>query len=168
MSVQVYAPKAVKVLIAGLYSISGFADNSSVRVSKNQEPVSLSVGAQGSTERTQTANRSYRITLSLQSSSPSNDILTALYSIDDASGRLTFPIYVVDDSGTSKFTALECWVAGIPDISFSNSTQSREWILECSKGVYGLGGNATDSDILTQAANLSTLISQVGGSLNVF
>lgn len=168
MSTYVYAPSEVRVLLAGLYSITGFAEGSSVSVSKVTSPSSSSFGISGQVERVQTPDRRYRIDLSLMSTSPSNDLLNAMFSIDQASGRLLLPIYIQDGSGTSQFTALESWITEVPSMSFTDGVETRTWTIECADGVYGLGGNSKDRDILSQAAQLSTIISQVGGSLNVF
>lgn len=168
MSVETYAPSEVRVLLAGLYSITGFAEDSSVAVSKVESPSSSSSNMSGGVQRTMTADRRYNVTLSLLSTSPSNDLLNALFSIDQASGRLLLPIYIEDGSGTSKFTALECWVQDVPEMSFTSGIETRTWTLMCAEGVFGLGGNSQDRSILEQAAQLSSIISQVGGSLNIF
>lgn len=164
----VYAPSEVRVLIAGLYSITGFAEGGSISISKITSPSSSSFGLNGSVERVQTSDRRYRIELPLMSTSPSNDLLNAMFSIDQASGRLLLPVHVEDGSGTSQFTALESWITEIPSMTFTDGIETRTWVLECDSGVYGLGGNSQDRSILEQAAQLSTIISQVGGSLNVF
>jgi len=83
-----FSPQDVTVVISqGTFShiVSGFSEDSIVTVEKNSDTYSLYTGADDTNSRVYQANTSAMITLPLQQTSNSNDILSQLYENDRAS-----------------------------------------------------------------------------------
>lgn len=163
----IYSPSEVTLLLAGIYEVDGYASDSSISFTKNTSYYSSNVGSNGSVERVHSADRTYTLEVSLAQTSPSNTVLTALASLDDASKSMVFPIYAKDSSGQSLFTAAWCYITDPPTASYTGSIETRVWRINCTSTIFGLAGNTTEENILQTAAKLSTHLSQfsarVGG-----
>ena len=149
-----FSPQDVTVVISlGAFShiVSGFSEDSIVSVERNSDTFSLYTGADDTNTRIYQSNTSAMITLPLQQTSNSNDILSQMYLNDkaarDSSG--IFSITVKDNSGRSLFFAEEAFIAVVPDASFGNTMQLREWQLQAVRLNATFGGNAkfTPEDI---------------------
>lgn len=155
-----FAPNDVTVVITqpdGVsFIVGGFAEDSIVGIERNSETFMLYTGADDTNTRIYQANTASRITLSLQQSSSSNDILTTLYQQDAASRGSAglFSISVVDNSGRSNYFAEEAYIAVVPNSQFANSMQLREWVIEAPRLETYIGGNsifsAEDQGVLEQ------------------
>ena len=142
-----FAPNDVTVVISqGDFShvVSGFSEDSIVTIERNSDTFSLYTGADDTNTRIYQANTSGMITLPLQQTSNSNDILSQLYENDrasrDSSGM--FAITVKDNSGRSVFFAEEAFIGRVPDASFGNSMNLREWQIQAVRLKVTFGGNA--------------------------
>lgn len=159
-----FSPQDVTIVIAqGNFShiVSGFSEDSIVTVERNSDTFSLYTGADDTNTRIYQPNTSSNIMIPLQQTSNSNDILSQLYLNDkaarDSSGM--FSITIKDNSGRSLFFAEEAFIARVPDASFGNTMQLREWQIQAVRLDVNFGGNAkfTPED----AASLE----QLGGNI---
>ena len=121
-----FSPNEVAVIITQQSSgmshiLGGFAEDSIVSVDRNAETFSLYTGADDTNTRIYNANTSGTITISLQQTSASNDILTALYENDRASRNGLFSIAVRDNSGRSSYFAEEAYIGVVPSSAIANS-----------------------------------------------
>jgi hypothetical protein len=142
-----FAPNDVTVVISqGAFShvVSGFSEDSIVSIERNSDTFSLYTGADDTNTRIYQADTSAMITLPLQQTSNSNDILSQLYENDRASRDSTglFNITVKDNSGRSTFFAEEAFIAVVPNSSFGNTMQLREWQIQAVRLQTFNGGNA--------------------------
>lgn len=142
-----FAPNDVTVVISqGDFShvVSGFSEDSIVSIERNSDTFSLYTGADDTNTRIYQANTSGLVTLPLQQTSNSNDILSQLYDNDratrDSSGM--FSLTIKDNSGRSLFFANEAFIARVPDASFGNTMQLREWQIQAVRLDVKFGGNA--------------------------
>lgn len=142
-----FAPNDVTVtIIKGniSHNVSGFSEDSIVSVELNAGTYSLYTGADDTNTRIFNANTAGTISLPLQQTSNSNDVLQMLYEADrnsrDSSGL--FSILVKDNSGRSIFFAREAFISVVPNSSFGNSMQIREWQILAPKLDSYVGGNA--------------------------
>lgn len=138
--VRQYDPSLVIVTVDG-QDISGFADGTFVLTSRNNDLFTLTVGADGEATRAKSNDLSGRITVTLQQTSISNDILSALADADELSNQGSFPIQVKDASGTTLASAETAWITKKPDSSFGKETENREWVIEAACLEYFIGGN---------------------------
>lgn len=135
-----YDPAQVIVNVGGR-DISGFADGTFVRCARNADAFTLAVGADGESTRAKSNNRSGRITITLQQSSPSNDYLNSLAEADEKTNSGAVPAMVKDALGTTKANAKKAWVVKRPDGENAKEVQNREWVLETGNLEYDVGGN---------------------------
>lgn len=139
-TVRKYNPGDVLVTAAG-QAIQGFADGTFINATRNDDAFTLSVGADGEATRAQSNNRSGRVEITLQQTSPANAILNELANADELSGQGVFGLQAVDRSGSTVIAAERAWVVKKPDTGFAKETENRVWILETNDLVLDNGGN---------------------------
>lgn len=142
-----YAPNEVSVIITqsstGLvHLVAGYSEDSIVAVDRNSDTFSMYKGADDTATRIYNADTGLKLTISLQQTAESNDILTALYKNDKASRDAMFSVLVKDNSGRSYFFAEEAYIAVLPNAQYSNSMQTREWVIHAPNSEMNIGGNA--------------------------
>lgn len=142
-----FAPNEISIVITqnatGLtHVISGYAENDMVAVERAAETFKKYVGADNTTTRIYNSDTSLTITIHLQQTSNSNDILTQLYLNDVATRNGTFSILVKDNSGRSHYFAEEAYIAVVPNTAYANSMQVHDWVIHAHNSTVFIGGNA--------------------------
>ena len=140
MGVRSYDPKQSSIIVSGNI-IEGYADGTFINVERNEDAFSLVIGSDGSGTRTKSNNRSGRMTITLNQSSPSNDILQGLVTADELSGGGIFSALHKDGSGNTINAAETAWIVKSPSQEFSNESSNREWIIETDNLEAFVGGN---------------------------
>jgi hypothetical protein len=138
---KTYNPKRVLFSYRGV-PISGFADGTFIKVERASPAFAKTVGADGETARTASADKSGKITVTLMQTSASNDYLTQCLLNDELSNLNTGPAMCKDASGTSLFLAGEAWITAHPAPEFGKEIGTREWVFETGKLEMFEGGNA--------------------------
>lgn len=147
-----FAPNRVTVVISqastGIsHVVSGFSTDSIVKIEASTEKFELYTGADNTSTRIYKGNEAGTISLSLQQTSPSNDIFSQLYLNDiasqDSSGLFT--VTVKDNSGRSLYFASEAYIGKLPMSDFGNSMHHREWVVHCAHLHMYIGGNSVFS-----------------------
>ena len=139
-TVRQYDPAAVIVTIDS-QDIAGFADGTFVTAARNNDIFTLTVGADGEATRAKSNDLSGRFTITLQQTSPSNDVLSALADADELSNQGVFAIQVADRSGNTLSSGERGWIVKKPDAGFGKETENREWIIETNELEHFVGGN---------------------------
>jgi hypothetical protein len=141
MSFFDYSADEVDVLIAGV-PVTGFADGEFITI-EFPESFTLQKGSDGDNTRSRTNDTTARVTIKLMQSSPSNDILSALYNADRLArnGAGVGAFMVKDNQGRSLYVAPACWIVKHPDVSFDREAQPREWVIDVSDIQPFTGGN---------------------------
>jgi hypothetical protein len=139
--VYTYSPEEVSVVVGGI-RLSGFADGTFVTVSRDEQAFNKVTGADGKTSRSKTANRTGTITIVLQQTSPSNDVLSALALADELSNAGVVPTLIKDGSGRTLHAAPTSWVQQVPDHSMSKDIENVEWVMDCAAIDSFIGGNS--------------------------
>lgn len=163
MSLWTYSPEDVQILLGGVYPVDGFVDGTFVNVTKDVVPFTMTRTTDGMVARKYVNDQTYSIMISIMSMSPSNDILTKLWLIDETTQMGKFPLLIKDSSGSGRFFSSTTWVEKVPDLSYSSSPEIRQWLLRSSQGLINIGGNdeASVADkILTLAASGIPLLQQ--------
>jgi hypothetical protein len=155
MAIRNYSPSDVSVLLAGFYQIDGFVSGSFLTITKDVQPYKTTRTADGTIARTFIRDDSYTITLTLASTSPTNDILSNIVLVDSLTQYAKFPMFVKDTLGTSLFLAPTCWVKQVPEMSFSDEISDRVWVIQASQCVTNFGGNEDASGALQDLATIS-------------
>lgn len=155
-----FAPNDVNVVITQRSSgiahiVSGYSEDSIVNIERVAETFTMYTGADNTSTRIYNANKSATVTLSLQQTSASNDILSLLYANDSASRNSSglFALQISDASGRSRFFSDDAYVGVVPNSAFANSMQTRDWVLHAHNLDTYIGGNAVlspeDQDVIT-------------------
>lgn len=139
-----YAPSEVTITMAGLYSVTGFAEGTFVKIVKDTQQITTVRAMDGSMSRIKSPDKGWKIEISLAQSSPANDILSTLWNVDNVTGMGKFPLMIKDGSGSTMFMAATSWVEELPDIVFSNQMEVRTWRLAATDVLVNVGGNDTN------------------------
>ncbi|MDF5713572.1 MAG: DUF3277 family protein [Rhizonema sp. NSF051] len=137
--------------------VTGVSENQIVMVER-QDAWNESVGAYGNTTRIYNpvwdkAN----ITIPLQQTSESNDILDNLFNRDIRAKNSDnlFSITVKDTSGRSLHYGHQAYVAVKPNAVYGNTMETREWVVRVNKLDDQLGGNSkVDASFVAEVTSL--------------
>lgn len=137
---RTYSPKKVQVLVANQI-ITGFSEDDLVEIEKADDDFEKAIGADGEVARTQSADESGTVTISLMQTSASNDLLSTLRDTDKLSGNDPFPVMVKDGSGRTIISMVEAWIKKVPNSQFKKRSGARVWVLESGIVAHKVGGN---------------------------
>lgn len=137
-----YSPDEVDVLAFGV-PLTGFADGEFITVEFLSPAFTSKVGSDGKVVHSRTSDRRAKIVIKLMSSSPSNDLLSAVYTADQLArnGAGVGAFMLKDNSGRSLYTAAEVRIMKHPDVAFDREAGAREWELEAAELIPFTGGN---------------------------
>jgi hypothetical protein len=150
-----YIPEEVVFLVYGI-PLSGFVDGTFIEITKDVNPYTSTVTADGTVSRRYNNSQMYTISFTIHNGSVSNDILTKLWQLDEITQRGKFPLLMKDGSGTDLFFSTTTWVETPPSIVKSNGIDGRTWTLRSSQGVINIGSNQDPSSIIQDIVNLAT------------
>lgn len=150
-----YCPDEVSCLIGGILPVSGFIDGTFISVTKDLVPFSSGRTADGMVGRIYNNDQTYTITLTLHCGSPSNDVLTKFWQLDEISQKGKFSLFVKDRSGSDLLFSTNTWIEGPPTMSKSSSVDTRVWILRSSQAIINYGSNSTEESLVQDLVNLA-------------
>lgn len=136
--IETYNPKDISVIIGGVI-MAGFADDK-VRIKRDVDMWDDEAGTDGDVVRFATNDKRGEIEITLQQTSSSNAVLSALAKIDEISGAGTVPAIVKDSRGSDIFAAATAWIKQIPEGKFSKTPNSRVWLIRTDNLQMLLGG----------------------------
>lgn len=119
IEVASYDPKKVNVIVGGR-TITGFAADGVVSVTKNEDSITPAVGAKGDVTYSENANESGTIAITLMSTSSS---LSYLRELEAKRRAVNVTISDVNDADTFTLSADNCRVMKMPDLT-RNKEQS--------------------------------------------
>lgn len=111
--------------------ISGFAKGTAIEVTFDEEAFKKYVGGDGDVARVRNANESGQIKFTLMQTSPVNDLLSAAAQLDRRTGSGIGTCTVKDTRGTSLHSSGDAWIQKIPDTTYADEIEVREWTLDC-------------------------------------
>ena len=126
MNTSTYDPAALLIVFKGL-TITGFSDESVVKIARNETTWKLKSGTTGEQVRTRNRNRSGYVELSIMQSSPTNDFLSAILASDELLGDGLGACMVRDNLGTTLVEGDGCYLEGWPESEFTNDAKARVW-----------------------------------------
>lgn len=141
MSVRTYDPKQVICAINGV-PMSGYTEGTFLELDRDEPTWSKVVGSDGLVTRGKTNNFSGTLTLTLKQSSPSNDVLSALLAVDEATNAGVFPVLIKDLSGNSVYFSARAWVTQYANSTFGKDISDRQWVLSLDQLDLFVGSNA--------------------------
>ena len=140
MAFATYDVSQVAVIVGGV-PLEGFSDGSRVTVEFDEQQFTKVTGSDGLTTRSKSNNYAGNVTVTLQQSSRSNDVLSGLWNADRVSNSGVVPILIKDNSGRTLWAAEHAWVQQMPSQDFAKEVSDRAWILDTDKLTGFSGGN---------------------------
>jgi hypothetical protein len=130
------------VITVGSHVVTGYNDGDFVQVEEQGDGIQASIGANGEMARSMSQVRSVKITLTLQQTSPTNDVLSALANVDRRTGAGTFAFSMADLMGSTVVEDSNSFILKKPNSGFGTGISTREWVIQTSNDVdYNVGGN---------------------------
>lgn len=139
-AIKTYAPDKVSVVFGGAI-LTGYAEDSFVKVEVSTEAFTKHVGADGEVSRTRNTDKSGMITVKLKQTSDSNDVLSAFYNTDITTLQGYLPVIVKDNVGRTLAAGSSAWIQKLPEAEFGKEIGDREWVIEVADMQYFVGGN---------------------------
>ncbi|MNF84770.1 hypothetical protein D3C84_671480 [compost metagenome] len=149
-----YSPEDITILVAGFIPISGLIDGTFVTISKDLAVFSTARTSDGQVARLYSNDSTYTITITLQNTAESNDILTKLWQVDEISQMGKFPLMIKDQLGTSLFFSTTSWIESVPTMEYSTNISDRVWVIRSSQAVINFGANQERSSAIQDLANI--------------
>lgn len=137
--VKVYDPAKVNVIV-GTRRLSGFSDNSVVKVTRNDDMWKLEMGVDGEGTRSKSNNRSGKFEISLMQSSQDNEYLSSLAIADENGNAGIVPVTVSDLNGETLYSGASSWIMKYPDSEYGKEASARVWMLETDNLFVNISG----------------------------
>lgn len=153
MSMLTYSPEDISILLLGFIPVEGYIDETFVSINKDLPPFTSGITADGQQSRVHRISATYTMRLVLSNVSPTNDVLTKLWQIDEITKSGKFPILVKDQLGSSLFFSATSWIESPPSLYYSDRVTEREWIIKCAESVINVGGNGDSSELVEDLLN---------------
>ncbi len=140
MTVRTYDPKEVHIIIGG-FEMMALTDGTFFTITMDDDAYAKVTGADGETSRAKSNNNGAEATISLQQTSPSNDILSGIAIADKLSNSGIVPVIVKDSLGTTVLFSAEGWVKKMPDVTYGKEIGNRDWPIDLANVDVFIGGN---------------------------
>lgn len=138
-SLKTYSPDQIIVTV-GAVALTGMADGTFVTIAPTGDGVTSEAGAYGDVARAMSLDPRHDITITLQQTSRSNDVLSAFADADRVSGgNGALPIAITDLRGGTLFAGTG-WVVNKATATMSKGLEAKEWTLQ-AVGSFHNGGN---------------------------
>lgn len=138
--VRTFDPKQV-ILTFGLVVASGYAADSFITIDPEGDDFRIVRGTGGDTDRIKTGTGNCILTLSLLQTSPTNDLLSIIRTMDVTGNAGVFPLVVKDLGGTQAFFAPKAFIMAPPSIRMGAEVGVRDWRFYCVEAMSHVGGN---------------------------
>lgn len=133
MGVLTYSFENTSCLLAGV-PLEGFSDSdSAIKISYDEDHVSLRVGNDGAAVRSISANKSATIELEVLEGSMADMELGALYLIDRSTGAGAVPWAFSDPASGSSHATESIWIQKPPESSYGGPAGVKLWTLRTHK-----------------------------------
>ena len=140
MSLKTFNAQEVVLTVAGIV-IGGYDDGTYITIGRDNPSFTSGTGSDGEGWRSKSNDKSGTCTVTLLRSSASNDLLSALSALDEASGDGVGPLLLKDLAGTSIYESEDCWIEKPADAEFARDKTSREWVFKMTVLIPFAGGN---------------------------
>lgn len=124
-----YDPRRVFAII-GTHRITGLMRGESITGEPMADGSTSEAGMDGDVARAMNTDPRWTFTFNLMQSSPSNRVLSDLYTLDKASsGNGVLPFMLEDKNGDTLIAGAQAWVLRPAPISFGNEIVGRSWTI---------------------------------------
>lgn len=141
MKMYTYLPDEI-ICIFGGQILSGYADGTFIKVSRDNPMWTMKPGADGVVTRVRTNDKTGTIEVTLTQGSASNDYLSGLAKADELTGAGALPVLCRDGAGSTVASALFAWLEKPADAEFSKDAGQRAWTIKTNELDLFVGGLA--------------------------
>jgi hypothetical protein len=139
MALISYDSSRVTVVIAGTLVQAPAPGN--FITSDRDSPLFTSVsGTYGDVERVKNQNKSGTIKLTLQQTSPTNDLLSGFYEADEQTSTGLFLMLIRDLDSTTLAAMPKCWIEQIPTLERGDTVNNVVWSIKTDNLSQFIGG----------------------------
>lgn len=124
--VLTYNPKK-NIIIYGAKQLTGFAEDDMITIKPIGDGMQIFSGADGEVGRSIDPNSTYEVTVSLATSSKSNDYLSNCFNKDRKTGNNMLPLIIKDLSGSTLFFAKQAWIKNFPESKRGRKISNQDW-----------------------------------------
>nr|DAO19775.1 MAG TPA: Protein of unknown function (DUF3277) [Caudoviricetes sp.] len=124
--VLTYNPKK-NIIIYGAKQLTGFAEDDMITIKPLGDGMQIFSGADGEVGRSIDPNSTYEVTVSLATSSKSNDYLSNCFNKDRKTGNNMLPLIIKDLSGSTLFFAKQAWIKNVPESKRGRKISNQDW-----------------------------------------
>jgi len=122
--------------------IEGFGESDAAVWAPDEDLYTKVVGADGEVSRARTNNYSGSLTITLMSTSKSNDVMNALMILTKLISAGDMAAILIQDLGSpDRFFGQKCWLKREPDMSFGRDVTERTWTFDVARGDTTHGGS---------------------------
>lgn len=133
--VTTYNPNNILIDFDGGDLTQGIAKGVFVKVSRNSDMMTESVGSGGEVTVVESNDNTGTVVITLKQTSAANDIMSA-----KAALRTKGPLLLKDLGGRTLVHSEKAWIKKFADIEFGNEDSVREWTLTCADLEEFVGG----------------------------
>lgn len=124
--VLTYNPKK-NIIIYGAKQLTGFAEDDMITIKPLGDGMQIFSGADGEVGRSIDPNSTYEVTVSLATSSKSNDYLSNCFNKDRKTGNNMLPLIIKDLSGSTLFFAKQAWIKNFTESKRGRKISNQDW-----------------------------------------
>ncbi len=128
-----YSFKNVSVIVGGKIIEGHFSGDDVAKATFNNDMFSLVVGADGDSTRSQSSDRSGKISIKLLPTSSDNAFLNTLHIADVETGAGIVPVIIKCQDTGATMTAGQAWIIKTAELSYGAGATAREWIFETDR-----------------------------------
>jgi hypothetical protein len=140
MAIKSFDPAQVSIIFAGI-PIEGFADGTFITAARDNPSFTKVVGSDGEGARSKSNDTGGSVTVTLMQTSLSNDALSAIMALDEATGDGVGPLLIKDGLGRTLISAESAWLEKPADAEFAREISNREWVIQTDNLQIFDGGN---------------------------
>ena len=118
----------------------GFSDGTMIAVERSEDAYSMAVGGTGDVTFVRNRNRTGSVTVMLQAASPTNDELSTVALLDEATGLGFGPLLLKNLNGTTIVESDSARIRKLPKVEVGVDAGSTEWIIDCPELEMFVGG----------------------------
>ena len=113
--------------------ITGTMEGTFVEADRSADAVMIHVGEDGQVTRSINRDRSGTVTITLQQTSPGNEVLASYAKDDERDGSGVGTLTVTDLLGNTVISSPYAWVQKLPTAGYAKEVSGRQWVLACSE-----------------------------------
>jgi len=125
--ITTYDPQKVIVTFGGT-PLSGYAEGTFVGIARQAKSFTRKNGADGHVVRSKSANKCHDVTITLLQSSLTNDYLSTMEQLDNATGHNILPLTITDLNGTTLKFWPQAWVEEPDSWDYGGEVTDRAWV----------------------------------------